>query len=85
MPLSGELIGLARKLGVPVQAVLQAGWFKVLSLMSGQRRAVSCVTHNGRPEAEGAERSLGLFLNSLPMAVDAVAEPERPAAVMVAK
>src|SRR2546423_6781861 len=61
---------LARQLGVPVQAVLLAGHFKVLSTVSGQARAVSCVTHNGRPESEGAERSLGLYLNSLPLSLE---------------
>jgi amino acid adenylation domain-containing protein/FkbM family methyltransferase len=69
-PLSGRLMELARRLGVPVQAVLLAGHFKVLATMSGQARAVSCVTHNGRPESEGAERSLGLYLNSLPLSLE---------------
>jgi amino acid adenylation domain-containing protein len=53
-----------------MQAVLQAAHFKVLSVMSGQRRAVSCVTYNGRPETMGAERSLGLFVNSVPIGVE---------------
>ncbi len=69
-PLSGGLMELARRLGVPLQAVLLAGHFKVLAALSGQARAVSCVTHNGRPEAEGAERSLGLYLNSLPLSLE---------------
>ncbi len=68
--MSERLIGLARELGVPVQSVLMAGHLKVLSVMSGQSRAVSCVTHNGRPETQGAERSLGLFLNSVPVSVE---------------
>src|SRR5215216_2064582 len=69
-PLSGRLVELAMQMGVPVQSVLLAAHFKVLSMMSGQSRAVSCVTYNGRPEAAGAERSLGLFLNSLPQALE---------------
>jgi amino acid adenylation domain-containing protein len=68
--LSGDLIRLAKGLGVPAQAVLQAAHFKVLSTVSGQRRVVSCVTYNGRPEAEGAERSLGLFVNSVPISME---------------
>ena len=64
------MIRLAKDLGAPVQAVLQAAHFKVLSAVSGQRRVVSCVTYNGRPEAEGAERSLGMFLNSVPISVE---------------
>ena len=49
--LSGRLIELARHLGVPVQSVLLAVHFKVLSVLSGQSAALSCVTHNGRPES----------------------------------
>ncbi len=69
-PLARRLIELAMRLGMPVQSVLMAAHFKVLATMSGQSRAVSCVTHNGRPEAAGAERSLGLYLNSLPQALE---------------
>lgn len=65
--LSSALMAQARAFGVPVQAVLLAVHFKVLSLLSGESQAVSCVTHNGRPEVEGAELGLGLYLNSLPL------------------
>ncbi|WP_161805716.1 hypothetical protein, partial [Pseudoalteromonas sp. P1-9] len=58
-PVSSELIGLARQLGYPIQAVLLTGHMKVMSLMSGEAHAVSSVTVNGRPEQEGAEQSLG--------------------------
>jgi amino acid adenylation domain-containing protein len=68
--LSERLLALARELGVPVQSVLLAAHFKVLSVMSGEPRAVTCVTHNGRPEQNGAEMGLGMFLNSLPQAVE---------------
>ncbi|HEX8686388.1 MAG TPA: amino acid adenylation domain-containing protein, partial [Pyrinomonadaceae bacterium] len=37
--------------------------------MSGQTRAVTSVTYNGRPQTAGAERSLGLYLNSLPQSL----------------
>ena len=75
--ISGMVIDLAHQMGVPVQTILQAAHFKVLSVMSGQSRVVSCVTQNGRPETQGAERSLGLFLNSLPMSVEMGAETWR--------
>src|SRR5258708_5910827 len=68
--LSQKLVLLAQQLGVPVQAVLLSVHFKVLSVLSGHRWALSCVTHNGRPEQEGAEQALGLFLNSLPLALE---------------
>ena len=83
--LSGRLIGLAQHLGVPVQAVLMTAHFTVLSLVSGQARVVSCVTHNGRPETAGAERSLGMFLNSLPMSVHVGAESWRDLIQAVAR
>jgi amino acid adenylation domain-containing protein len=69
-PLSARLVGLARRLGVPVQSVLMAAHFKALSTMSGRRRVVSCIAHNSRPEAAGAERSLGLYLNSVPLSLE---------------
>src|SRR6185436_20899017 len=69
-PVSTQLLELARELGVPIQAVLLAAHFKVLSTLSGQKKALSCVTHNGRPETAGGERSLGLYLNSLPQAIE---------------
>ncbi|HKT26641.1 amino acid adenylation domain-containing protein, partial [Dyella sp.] len=67
--LSKPLVELAKELGVPVQAVLLAAHFKVLSTLSGTAKVASCVTQNGRPETAGGERSLGLYLNSLPLAV----------------
>lgn len=68
--LSGGLLSLAKTQGVPVQSVLLAVHFKVLALLSGQSQAVSCVTHNGRPEQPGADRGLGLYLNSLPLSLE---------------
>src|SRR5258708_1569300 len=83
--LSGRLIELAKTLGVPIQAVLLAAHFRVLSTISGQTRAVTCVTHNGRPEAAGAERSLGLFLNSLPQSLELIPGSWRSLIVRVAR
>ena len=82
---SGRLIELARQLGVPVQVVLLAAHYKVLSLVSGQKRVVSCVIQNGRPETTGAERSLGLYLNSLPQAVEVKRSSWRELIAQVAK
>ncbi|HLM58373.1 MAG TPA: amino acid adenylation domain-containing protein, partial [Pyrinomonadaceae bacterium] len=69
-PLSARLVGLARRMGVPVQSVLLAAHFKALSAMSGGRRVVTCIAHNSRPEAAGAERSIGLYLNSVPLSLE---------------
>jgi len=70
LALSKPLIALAQQMGVPVQTVLLAAHFKVLATVSGQRKAVSCVIYNGRPEQKRAEWSLGLFLNSVPLALE---------------
>jgi non-ribosomal peptide synthetase component F len=59
----------ARAIGLPVKSVLLAGHVKVLSLLSGEQAVVTGVVSNGRPEEEGAEKALGLFLNSLPFAI----------------
>ncbi|WMS87325.1 non-ribosomal peptide synthetase [Pleionea litopenaei] len=65
--LSQNLLGVAQQLGVPIQALLITGHLKVLSMLSGQSSALSCITVNGRPEQEQADQGLGLFLNSLPL------------------
>jgi amino acid adenylation domain-containing protein/non-ribosomal peptide synthase protein (TIGR01720 family) len=60
---------LAAEAGVPVKTVLLAAHLRVLSVLGGQRDVMTGVTLNGRPEAAGAERALGLFLNTLPVRV----------------
>ena len=68
--LSGQIIQLSKTLGVPLQSVLLAAHAKVLSLLSSQPNALTTVVVNGRPENEGGELGLGLFLNSLPVCFD---------------
>src|SRR6185503_779166 len=65
--------------------VLLTGHFKVLATLSGKRRAVTCITHSGRPETEGAERSLGLYINSLPVSLELEAGSWRELIAQVAK
>ena len=60
---------LAAEAGVPVKTVLLAAHLRVLSVLGGQRDVMTGVTLNGRPEEAGAERALGLFLNTLPVRV----------------
>jgi amino acid adenylation domain-containing protein len=64
---TNALLAMAQRLGVSVQALLLTAHLKVLALLGGQSRVLSCVTYNGRPEQLDAERGLGLFLNSLPL------------------
>ena len=55
--LSQRVLTLASELGVPGQVVPPAAHCKVLSMVSGQTRVLSCVTQHGRPETAAAERS----------------------------
>ncbi|MDR7123167.1 amino acid adenylation domain-containing protein, partial [Rheinheimera soli] len=66
---SEQLKKLASDLGVPLQAMLQALLIKVLQSFSGEPTVMVNVVINGRPEIEGGEQGIGLFLNSLPMVV----------------
>ncbi|MES2316841.1 MAG: amino acid adenylation domain-containing protein [Pseudomonadota bacterium] len=65
--LSARLCALARRLDVQEKSVLQAAHLMVQALLSGQSDIVTSVVSNGRPERDGADLTLGLFLNSLPM------------------
>lgn len=67
--LSDRIIALADRLAVPVKDVLLAAHVKVLSLVSGADDVITGYEHSGRPEAEGATRAMGLFLNTLPFRV----------------
>ncbi|MES2825119.1 MAG: amino acid adenylation domain-containing protein [Pseudomonadota bacterium] len=67
LTLSPAVIGLARRLCVPVQAVLLAIHFRVLSSWSGSRKVVSTIGISARPHAQGGDTALGLFVNALPM------------------
>ena len=51
---------------MPVKSVLLAAHLRVLALVGGQPDVISGVVANGRPEENGGERVLGLFLNTLP-------------------
>ncbi|TCP59320.1 amino acid adenylation domain-containing protein [Tumebacillus sp. BK434] len=58
---------LAHSAGVPLKSVLLAAHLRVLSFISGHQDVTTGVVANGRPEQEGGERALGLFLNTLPL------------------
>lgn len=68
--MSPQILSFASDLGIPIQAVLLAVHLRVLSFLSGNSSAVTCMTNNGRPETIGGESAVGLFLNSLPICVD---------------
>ncbi len=58
---------LARRAAVPVKHVLLAAHLRALAALTGEVDVLTCMTTNGRPEAEDGERVLGLFLNSMPL------------------
>ncbi|OTA14506.1 Amino acid adenylation [Xenorhabdus vietnamensis] len=63
---SDGVLGLAAQMGVPVKVVLLAAHMRVLAFIGGQYHVVSGLEQNGRPEMSDSERTLGLFLNTLP-------------------
>ncbi|MEH2447421.1 MAG: amino acid adenylation domain-containing protein [Nostoc sp.] len=63
---SEDLKKLAKSLAVPLKSVLLAAHLKVISLLSNQLDVLTGLSSNGRPETTDGERSLGLFLNTLP-------------------
>ncbi len=65
--LETRLNALAVALGVPLKSVLLAAHLKVLGAVLGRSDVISGVTVNGRPEQEGGDRTLGLFINTVPM------------------
>ncbi len=67
---SGRLKRVAEEAGVPLKSVLLAAHLRVLALVSGSPEVLTGVVANGRPEAEDAERVLGLFLNTVPFRVE---------------
>jgi amino acid adenylation domain-containing protein len=63
---SDALLRLAHTTKAPLKSVLLAAHVAALSLLTGHGDVVSELVVNGRPEAEGAERMVGLFLNTVP-------------------
>ncbi|HSF43045.1 MAG TPA: amino acid adenylation domain-containing protein [Thermoanaerobaculia bacterium] len=64
--LAEDLRALSRASGLPLKSLLLAAHSRVLSVLSGCEEVVSGMVTNGRPEEEGGERVLGLFLNTPP-------------------
>ena len=67
--LSRRIIDLAAREKVAVKTVLLAAHCAALGLVTNQDEILTGYEYGGRPEVEGAERALGLFLNSIPFRV----------------
>jgi amino acid adenylation domain-containing protein/non-ribosomal peptide synthase protein (TIGR01720 family) len=61
------LQAVAARAGVALKHVLLAAHVKVAQAYTAQADVVTGVITNGRPEEAGAEETLGLFLNTLPL------------------
>ncbi|MFG6175962.1 amino acid adenylation domain-containing protein [Halomonas sp. THAF12] len=68
---TAALSRVARERRVTLNTLVQAAWALVLSRYTGQRTVSFGATVAGRPgDLAGAERMLGLFINTLPVIVD---------------
>ena len=71
--LQERLRDFTRARGLPVKSTLFAAHSLTLRLLSGQDDVTTGLVVHGRSEQPGADRTAGLFLNTLPLRVDAAA------------
>lgn len=64
--LGAALHAAAAACGVPLRSVLLAAHCAVLRQLTGQVDVCTGLVTNGRPETDGGDRVLGLFLNTVP-------------------
>ncbi|MDN0201129.1 non-ribosomal peptide synthetase [Streptomyces sp. S.PNR 29] len=68
--LTASLAGLARRLGVTMNTVVQGAWALVLARLAGRADVVFGSTAAGRPaDLPGVESMVGLLINTLPVRV----------------
>lgn len=67
--LEADLRRLAAVTRTSLKAVLLAAHMKVMSMLAGTERFFSGLVCDARPEVAGAERVLGMYLNTLPFAM----------------
>jgi amino acid adenylation domain-containing protein len=67
-PATAAALGrVADTAGAPLKSVLLAVHLRVLELVGGDPDVTTGLVTNGRPEVDGGERVLGLFLNTVPL------------------
>ena len=78
--LSQRLRTQARQSGVSAASLMHLAWARVLGAVSGRERVVFGTVMLGRLQGgEGAERAMGVFINTLPLRVDLGEQPVRTA------
>ncbi|GLK69618.1 non-ribosomal peptide synthetase [Hansschlegelia plantiphila] len=69
---TARLVAFARRERVTLNALIQGAWALLLSRRTGQETVTFGATVSGRPaELDGCETMIGLFINTLPVAVSA--------------
>ncbi|MFF4734697.1 amino acid adenylation domain-containing protein [Streptomyces sp. NPDC001262] len=61
-----QLAALARESGVPLRTVLLAAHLRVMALLGGTDDVTTGAVFNGRTEETDGDRTVGIFLNTLP-------------------
>jgi L-glutamate---[L-glutamyl-carrier protein] ligase len=67
---TGALRAVAQRAGVPLKSVLLAAHVRTIGLVTGSPHVVTGLVTSCRPEERDGDRVLGLFLNTLPLALD---------------
>ncbi|MBD8529926.1 non-ribosomal peptide synthetase [Massilia sp. CFBP 13647] len=67
---SAAVIAVAERLGVQEKSAWCTVYLALTALLDGHDRILGSVVTHGRPEIAGADKTVGLFLNSLPLQVD---------------
>ncbi|AZQ72655.1 amino acid adenylation domain-containing protein [Streptomyces luteoverticillatus] len=70
LDLEEPLRALALRANAPLKSVLHAAHLKVMSMLTGEEAFFTGLVCDARPEALGADRVYGMFLNTVPFAFD---------------